>query len=56
MDTLPQVGKGPQREPDEVSLGHPTGAPPRARVDVVAARMSPNQPANAVASISTATP
>lgn len=56
MNTPPRVGKAPNAEPDEASLGYPRAAPPRVHIDVIAARMSPDQPANAVASISTATP
>ncbi|VVE05332.1 hypothetical protein [Pandoraea soli] len=58
-DAPPPVGKvrkGRNAEPDDARSCHSAAAPPRVHLDVVTARMPPNQPANAVASISTATP
>lgn len=55
-DAPPPVGKARNAETDDASSCHSTVASPRVHLDIVTARVPPNQPANAVASISTATP
>jgi len=55
-DAPSPVGKVRNAEPDDARSCQSAAAPPRVHLDAVTAWVPPNQPANAVASISTATP